>query len=445
MLGSIVSPLDGFRSPFGPPRGFNPARLFGATDTGWLYDPSDMSTLFQDAAGTTPVTAVGQPVGLMLDKSGRGNHRSQSVSLNRPTYARHPLGGIRNLLRFTEEFDNPAWAGTVTVTPNVEVAPDGSTTADLLTAQVILSPNIKQDVALSAGQHTVSFWVKAGTSTSVSFGMFLSGFISGTASIISGPGSVSGSSLIALSGLSTSLWTRVQFAFTATASSPAFYIYPEGTGIGTGKTAYVWGTQLEVGSTATAYQRVVSAFDVTEAGVPDLYYLSYDGWDDFLSTAPFAWGSDKATICVGVRKLSDANRASVVESGVNQPSSIRLEGPPFAGGLAYGFGSSGTVPTFNYASSSGFAAPISNVITGLGDISGDRATLRVNGAQVAQSTDDQGTGNYGTYQAFFGARGGTSLFFRGSEYPSFGINRLLTANELDQLERWTAQRTGVTL
>lgn len=34
----------------------------------WL-DPSDITTLYQDAAGTTPVTAVEQPVGLILDKS----------------------------------------------------------------------------------------------------------------------------------------------------------------------------------------------------------------------------------------------------------------------------------------------------------------------------------------------------------------------------------------
>lgn len=34
----------------------------------WL-DPSDMSTMFQDAAGTIPVTAIEQPVGLILDKS----------------------------------------------------------------------------------------------------------------------------------------------------------------------------------------------------------------------------------------------------------------------------------------------------------------------------------------------------------------------------------------
>jgi hypothetical protein len=43
--------------------------LFAAGEQGaWYYDLSDFSTLFQDSAGTTPVTAVGQPVGLMLDK-----------------------------------------------------------------------------------------------------------------------------------------------------------------------------------------------------------------------------------------------------------------------------------------------------------------------------------------------------------------------------------------
>lgn len=36
---------------------------------GAWFDPSDMSTLYQDAAGTIPVTAVEQPVGLMLDKA----------------------------------------------------------------------------------------------------------------------------------------------------------------------------------------------------------------------------------------------------------------------------------------------------------------------------------------------------------------------------------------
>ena len=49
--------------------GFTPASLFVNGEQGVWYDPSDFSTLFQNAAGTTPVTAVEQPVRLMLDKS----------------------------------------------------------------------------------------------------------------------------------------------------------------------------------------------------------------------------------------------------------------------------------------------------------------------------------------------------------------------------------------
>lgn len=42
--------------------------LFGLGEQGFAYDPNDLTTLYQDAAGTIPVTAAGQPVGLILDK-----------------------------------------------------------------------------------------------------------------------------------------------------------------------------------------------------------------------------------------------------------------------------------------------------------------------------------------------------------------------------------------
>lgn len=48
---------------------FNPLSWFLKGEQGAWYDPSDLTTLFQDSAGTTPVTAMEQPVGLMLDKS----------------------------------------------------------------------------------------------------------------------------------------------------------------------------------------------------------------------------------------------------------------------------------------------------------------------------------------------------------------------------------------
>ncbi|MCP3656857.1 MAG: hypothetical protein GY766_18510, partial [Herbaspirillum sp.] len=65
----IVSPLDGFASPFGPQRGFNPLRIFANDEPGAWFEANDSTTLFTDVAGTTPVTAPGDAVALQLDKS----------------------------------------------------------------------------------------------------------------------------------------------------------------------------------------------------------------------------------------------------------------------------------------------------------------------------------------------------------------------------------------
>ena len=65
---------------------FSPASLFASGEQGAWYDPSDLTTMFQDRAGTTPVTADGQTVGKILDKSGRGNHAVAPSDAARPLY-----------------------------------------------------------------------------------------------------------------------------------------------------------------------------------------------------------------------------------------------------------------------------------------------------------------------------------------------------------------------
>lgn len=80
--------------------------VFSGGKQGVWYDQSDLSTLFQDAAGTVPVTANGDPVGLMLDKSGNGNHATQTVSASRPTYK---TNGILHRISFDgvdDSFEN---------------------------------------------------------------------------------------------------------------------------------------------------------------------------------------------------------------------------------------------------------------------------------------------------------------------------------------------------
>lgn len=65
---------------------FEPASLFAGGAVGAYYDASDMSSLFQDAAGTIPVTAAGQTVKRMNDLSGNGNHLTISNASVNVTY-----------------------------------------------------------------------------------------------------------------------------------------------------------------------------------------------------------------------------------------------------------------------------------------------------------------------------------------------------------------------
>ena len=64
--------------------------LFGAGEQGAIYIPmpivNGVQALFQDSAGTVPVTDDGDPVGRMLDQSGNDYHAIQTVSGQRVIY-----------------------------------------------------------------------------------------------------------------------------------------------------------------------------------------------------------------------------------------------------------------------------------------------------------------------------------------------------------------------
>ena len=68
---------------------WTPADLIKAGDTGGWFDFSDLSTLFQLSAGTTPVTADAQPIGRVNAKYGAGAKAFdlfQSTTSSKPTY-----------------------------------------------------------------------------------------------------------------------------------------------------------------------------------------------------------------------------------------------------------------------------------------------------------------------------------------------------------------------
>lgn len=103
--------------------------MFSRGEPGAWYDPSDLSTLFQDAAGTTPVTAVEQPVGRMLDKSGRGNHAVQATTTKRPV-----LSARVNVLEQSELMIGGVWsADSATLSLISTGLPDGVSAATKIT------------------------------------------------------------------------------------------------------------------------------------------------------------------------------------------------------------------------------------------------------------------------------------------------------------------------
>jgi len=451
---------------------FSPLSLFAASEPGLWYDFGDLSTLFQDTAGTTPVTAAGQSVARINDKSGRGNHATQSTSLSRPTLGRNPSSGTRNLLTYTEQFENAAWAKSrTTVTANATTSPDGTVNADKLVEDTTASSThrIFQQASKAASSltRTFSVYLKASERTLArlrvtdnieavyaGIDIDLAAGTIGTASVAGGSSISSPSATILPAGNG---WYRVTLTATLDAtitSMGAFLFLCDGAGnisyTGDGTSGiFVWGAQLETGSTATAYQKVVSSFDVTEAGKADCWYLGFDGSDDFLVTSASNYSvTDKAQVFAGVRKLSDAAQACVMAIGLygEAPGANNEQGlllAPGANGASTYFWRVAGTATGTQANASGYPAPNTAVLSAQADIAADLQKLIVNGSAVLGS-GDLGTGSFGTAQVcYIGRRGGTSFPFNGRIYSlicRFGSN--LTADQIAQAEAWMNSKTG---
>lgn len=70
----------------------DPLTMFAHGEPGLWFDPSDFSSMYQDIAGTNPVTAAGQSVGRIVDKSGNGYYAAPTLDARRPTLAQDAEG-----------------------------------------------------------------------------------------------------------------------------------------------------------------------------------------------------------------------------------------------------------------------------------------------------------------------------------------------------------------
>ena len=176
-----------------------------------------------------------------------------------------------------------------------------------------------------------------------------------------------------------------------------------------------------------------------------LYYLQFDGVDDFLSTGNIDFtATDKMTVVAGVRKLSDAATAMLVELGSAGKLNIAAPDLGVSGQANFNLGASGTS---NHSITTGFAALSSAVLSCTYDVAaaaGFEVLPRLNGvAATGVKAGDSGTGNLINAPLYIGRRGGTSLPFNGHLYQLV-VRGALTA-DLTPGETFTAGKTGITL
>lgn len=108
LLNSVLRPvlrpvMSGVMDVVGVSR-WTPSRLFDAGEQGVSIPKIVMADCYTDTARTTPVSAIGDAVASVVDRSGRGNHPIQATLANRPKFGRRPATGRRNLIRSSAVF-----------------------------------------------------------------------------------------------------------------------------------------------------------------------------------------------------------------------------------------------------------------------------------------------------------------------------------------------------
>jgi hypothetical protein len=214
-------------------------------------------------------------------------------------------------------------------------------------------------------------------------------------------------------------------------------------------TVFAWGGDLRLATDAAyPYQRVVTATDYADVGVPRSFL--HDGFDDSSYTASNLdlSGTDKVTVWAGVYKNSDAAAAIVLENtatSATNPGAIAVFAPTSAAQnfLWRSIGSPGGAGATDAQFT--LAAPVSRVVSGVGDIAADTCLLRLNGTQVATSTGDQGTGNYSNAVLYIGRRNNASLPFNGKIYTIIIRGGVTDAATLALTERYVGSRMGIVL
>jgi hypothetical protein len=401
--------------------------LFGAGQPGGGWIPSFSQAMIAANSFGSGVTDI-------LDLSGNNNPFSQATPSSRGAWFREPKTGRRNLLLHTEQFDNVIWvAGNSsstdpTVTIN-QLGPDGVLNA------------VRLDFPTEVGANQ-SFWGQT-------IGNDLVSNTDGYASVMMRSISGTANNVVLRSGGTeqtvsvTEQWQEFTLQKSISNVTRDIQIKNRPSVSGNGDSFSILLAKPQFERTAfTAYQRVTTAFDVTESGQRDCFGVRADGIDDGYATAgnvDFS-GTDAVTIFAAMRKVGTTSATfcelSVQADTNNGAFYLRA---PLSSTDSYDVLSRGTanarlVPT-------AFPSPITNILTAQFRISTDFANLRVDGTSVLSVSTDQGSGNYGNYPLFLMARNNTTSRFNGDLYALIIAGGSYPLSTIQRVERLLSRIT----
>lgn len=388
--------------------------LFAASEQGAWYDPSDWNTLYQDSAGTTPVTATGQPVGFIGDKRNAA------------------LFGPEKVTNGTFDTDLTGWAVSSTMAATATVV-NGEAQ---ITSTATYGRWVQPITCVVGKVYRLTATVRR---------------ISGATQYeVSVNNNAVGNAFVTGAWLTGTSSTNVTIAGTFTATQATHYL-AIGDASGSGSTFAFDNISVKEWLGNHATQSTAASRPVLQQDASGRYCLAFDGVDDFLVTNSIDFSAtDKLTLLTGVRKLSDSGRSQFIELGTSSavagsfgvtiPESAGGEiGPARNGGLGNG---ARTAPVS--------AAPSTFVLATTFNLAGvtaatENPTVRVNAASPALTNiglADTGTGPFANQPLYIGRRGGTSFPFNGRLYSLIVRGALSDADQIAQAESYVNQKTG---
>lgn len=175
-----------------------------------------------------------------------------------------------------------------------------------------------------------------------------------------------------------------------------------------------------------------------------LGWLEFNGVDNSMAAPAIDFTvSDKITVFVGVHKASDAASGTLVELSDGTAQGRFAIFAPSGAAANYFWRSRGNATVDITVTT--YAAPITNVFTGIADISGDSSIVRIDGSEITENTGDQGTGTFGNQPLNIGMRNAAQYPLNGRIYGLITRSGLSSADEISAAESYISNKSGVSL